>query len=178
MAKLANCTGCAEAAVCVLQIALNSSRSSSLPLQNLVEHVLFFLVNDFLLAMKKGQVSTPILFDLSAAFKSSGNEGLMICNVWHRWAISPCRSIPPFQRDSTVWLGVMKHFPQGLFLGVTQCSVVLLLSEGWGYNIMDVLMTKDKVHFQVNNPHFSKFIILKHLFCLQLVLLLPNTETN
>jgi len=139
--------------------------------------VLFFLVNDFLLAMEKGQVSMPILFDLSAAFKSSGNEGLMICTAWHGWTISPCRSIPPFQRDSTVWLGVTWCFPAGLFQGVTPCSVVLLLSEGWGYKVTDVVMTREEINFQVNNPQFSEFIIL-NFFCLQLVPLLLYTETN
>lgn len=163
MATPANCTGCVEAAVFVLQIALNSPRASSLPLESPAEHVLFFLVNDFLLAMEKGQVSTPILFDLSAAFSSSGNDGVMICSVWHGWAVHPCRSIPPFQRDSTAWLGAAKHFPPGLFQGAIQCSAVLLLTEGWGYNITDVLMARDRINLQVNNPRFSKYIIHKHL---------------
>lgn len=71
--------------------------------------MLFFLVNDFLLAMEKGQVSMPILFDLSAAFKSSGNEGLMISSTWLGWAISPCRSILPLQRDSIVPSAAWHH---------------------------------------------------------------------
>lgn len=69
-----------------------------------------------------------------------------------------------FQRDSTVWLGVMKPFPQGLFQGVTQRAVVLLLTEGWACSLTDVLTSRDKINLQGNNPQFSKFITLKHLF--------------
>lgn len=58
----------------------------------------------------------------------------------------------------------MKHFPQGLFQGVIPCSVVLVVSEGWGSNATDVLLTRSKVNFQVNYPQFSKLIILKPPF--------------
>lgn len=126
--------------------------------------MLFFLVNDFLLAMEKGQVSMPILFDLSAAFKSSGNEGLMISSTWLGWAISPCRSILPLQRDSIVPLGITKHFSQGLFQGIIQCSVVALLSKGWGCSVMDAQVTRVEITLQATKSQFSNFFILCHVF--------------
>lgn len=50
-------------------------------------------------------MSTPIPLDLSAACGPSGDEGLTVCRVWHGWAISPCRSIPPVQNTlhSVTW---------------------------------------------------------------------------